>query len=141
MSQGYQRTLPALDATNRFYWTSGEDGVLRMLRCQDCGFWLHPPRPICTVCHSKSLAPEALSGKGEIFSFTLNAKAWGPGMEVPYVIAVVRLDEQEGLQLTTNIHDIAPEDVRIGMRVEVVFEQDEDVWLPMFRPMAEAVNA
>src|SRR3546814_10707666 len=82
MSQGYQRTLPALDATNRFYWTSGQDGVLRMLRCQDCGFWLHPPRPICPECLSKALAPEVLTGRGEIFSFTLNAKSWGPGMEV-----------------------------------------------------------
>src|SRR3546814_14413618 len=79
MSQGYQRTLPALDATNRFYWTSGQDGVLRMLRCQSCGFWLHPPRPICPECLSKALAPEVLTGRGEIFSFTLNAKSWGPG--------------------------------------------------------------
>lgn len=44
MGAGYQRMLPRLDDLNRFYWTSGEDGVLRMLRCQDCSFWVHPDR-------------------------------------------------------------------------------------------------
>lgn len=131
---GYQRMLPRLSDENRFYWTSGADGTMRMLRCDDCHNWIHPPRPICSKCLSKNLAPQPLSGRGEIFSLTLNHKSWGPGLDVPYAIAVVKLDEQEDLQLTTNIVDIAPEDARIGMRVAVRFEQDEDVWLPMFAP-------
>lgn len=134
MSQGYQRMLPQLSDENRFYWTSGADGVLRMLRCGDCSNWVHPPRPICSKCLGRNLAPEVLSGKGEIFSLTLNHKSWGPGLEVPYAIAVVKLDEQDDLQLTTNITGIAPEAARIGMSVTVTFEQDEDVWLPMFTP-------
>jgi uncharacterized OB-fold protein len=134
MSLVYHRTLPFLSEENRFYWTSGADGIFRMMRCQACGHWLHPAGPICAKCFSRDLRPEALSGKGEVFSFTLNYKAWAPGMEVPYVVAVVRLDEQPGLQLMTNIIGIAPEEVRIGMRVSVTFEQDEDVFLPMFRP-------
>ncbi len=134
MVQGYQRMLPQLNQENAFYWTSGADGELRILRCQDCGTWLHPPRPICGKCLSRNLAPEAVSGKGEVFSFTVNCKSWGPGLEVPYVIAVVELAEQPGLQLTSNLRGVAPEAVRIGMRVEVEFERDEDVWLPMFRP-------
>lgn len=136
MSQGYQRMLPRLDEDNRFYWTGGADGILRMQRCGDCAHWVHPPLPICPRCRSRSLAPDALSGKGHVFSFTLNCKPWGPGLEVPYAIAVVALDEQEGLRLTTNIVDCSPLDVRIDMRVAVSFVQDEDVWLPMFRPDA-----
>lgn len=134
MSQGYQRMLPQLTDENRFYWTGGADGVLRMLRCGACSYWVHPPLPICPHCHSRALAPDALSGKGSVFSYTLNCKPWGPGLEVPYAIAVVALDEQPGLQLTTNIVDVAPEHVRVGMNVTVTFVQDEDVWLPMFRP-------
>jgi uncharacterized OB-fold protein len=76
-----------------------------------------------------------------VFSFTVNAKSWGPGLEVPYVIGIVMLDEQDGLQLTTNLRDVAPEDVKIGMPVEVFFEKDEDVWLPMFRPTMQAASA
>lgn len=136
MTQGYQRMLPRLDEENRFYWTGGADGTLRMLRCGDCTFWVHPPLPVCPRCRSKALAPAALSGRGEVFSYTLNCKPWGPGLEVPYAIAVVALDEQEGLHLTTNIVDCPAQDVRIDMRVTVTFVQDEDVWLPMFRPEA-----
>ncbi|MBB6190434.1 putative OB-fold protein [Sphingobium wenxiniae] len=141
MSQGYQRSLPLLDDLNRFYWTSGKDGVLRMLRCQSCGHWQHPPRPVCPKCLGRKLEPDTLSGKGKVFSFTVNAKSWGPGLEVPYVIGIVMLDEQDGLQLTTNLRDVAPEDVKIGMPVEVFFEKDEDVWLPMFRPTMQAASA
>jgi len=77
-----------------------------------------------------------LSGRGTVFSYTVNEKSWGPGLEVPYIIAIVRLDEQEGLQLTTNIQGVPPEDVQIGMRVAVTFDHDEDIWLPMFEPEA-----
>ena len=139
--QGYQRMLPLLSDENAPLWTGGADGELRILRCQDCGTWLHPPQPVCRECFSRDIAAEAVSGKGEVFSFTVNCKSWGPGLEVPYIIAIVRLAEQDGLQLTTNLFGIAPEDVRIGMPVRVEFEKDEDVWLPMFRPDDEAVTA
>ena len=133
MSQVYQRTLPLLREETEFYWTSGKDGKLRFMRCQDCGNWIHPVLPVCPKCHSRSLAPEAVSGKGEVFSYTINAKSWGPGMEVPFIVAVVSLPEQKGLQLITKLVGVKPEEVRVGMPVEVTFVQDEDVWIPMFK--------
>jgi len=131
---GYQRMLPRLDEENRFYWTSGADGVLRMQRCQDCRWWIHPPLPICPKCLQKNLAPEVLSGGGTVFSYTVNHKSWGNGLKVPYIIGIVSLDEQEGLQLTSNILEVSRDAIRVGMRVTVAFEKDEDVWLPMFKP-------
>jgi uncharacterized OB-fold protein len=77
-----------------------------------------------------------VSGKGTVETFTVNYRAWGPGLEVPYTIAIVVLDEQPDLRLTTNILGIDPEKVTIGLRVRVTFEQDEDIWLPMFVPLA-----
>ncbi len=136
MNAGFQRSLPRLDDLNRAFWTGGEHGKLMILHCQDCGNWLHHAGPVCPKCFGRHLQPEAVSGKGTVFSFTINAKAWAPGMEVPYVLAVVALDEQPGLQMLTNLKDVAPEDVKIGMPVEVFFEHDDDVWLPMFRPAA-----
>lgn len=133
-SQLYQRTLPLLNDENRFFWTSGSEGVLRVLRCQACGVWRHPPSPVCSACLSGRLVAQAVSGEGEVFSFTLNMKAWAPGLEVPFAIAIVRLDEQADLKLTSNLVGVAPDEVHIGMRVRVTFEQDEDAWLPMFRP-------
>lgn len=139
MTGAYQRTLPLLNDSNRFYWTSGAEGVLRLLRCQACRYWLHPPSPVCPQCLGKSLAPEPVSGLATIETFTLNMRAWGPGLEVPYVIAVVVLDEDPGLRLTTNIVGQPPDAVAIGQRVQVTFEQDDDVWLPMFQPIETAL--
>lgn len=136
MSQGYQRMLPVLDDLNTPFWTGGKDGVLLVQRCQNCHAWLHPPLPICPRCHSKDIAPEQVSGNGEVYSFTVNCKAWGPGLEIPYVIAIISFPKAEGLQITTNLLAVKPEDVQIGMPVELCFENDEDVWLPMARPLS-----
>jgi uncharacterized OB-fold protein len=76
-----------------------------------------------------------VSGRGVVHTFTVNVHPWQPGLEVPYVIAIVELAEQEALRLTTNIIDCPPSDVYIGMPVEVTFEHVEDVYLPMFRPV------
>ncbi|MGQ0432987.1 MAG: Zn-ribbon domain-containing OB-fold protein [Microthrixaceae bacterium] len=125
------RVLPALDDTNRFFWTSGADGQLRFLRCQSCGYYLHPPLPRCPSCGSRELAPEAVSGRGEVYSVTVNHQSWDGGTE-PYAIVLVALPEQDGLRLTTNVVGCPPEDVHIGMSVQVAFEQRDDVWFPLF---------
>ena len=130
------RVLPALDDENRFFWTSGEDGQLRFLRCQACGFYLHPPLPRCPRCGSRDVAPEPVSGRGTVWSFTVNHHSWDGGTE-PYAIGLVELAEQEGLRLTTNIVGMAAEDVRVGIAVQVVFEQRDEVWFPLFEPVPD----
>ena len=128
------RVQPALDDENRFFWTSGADGRLRFLRCQGCGYYLHPPSPRCPRCGGRELAPEPVSGNGEVFSYTVNHQPWDGATE-PWVIALVALPEQEGLRLTTNIVGCPPDAVRIGLPVQVVFEQHGDVYFPVFEPV------
>jgi len=128
------RLLPRLDGEAAFFWTSGADGVLRFLRCNACGFFIHPPGPICPRCLSRDVAPHEVSGRAHVETFTVNHQQWIPGSE-PYVIAWVSIDEQPDVRLTTNLVGAEPEDVRIGMPVEVVFEQNDDVWIPLFRPV------
>ncbi|HEY1828266.1 MAG TPA: OB-fold domain-containing protein [Acidimicrobiales bacterium] len=130
------RLLPRLSDDVAFYWTSGADGRLRLLRCHACGFFIHPPGPVCPRCLSSDLGPEAVSGRGTVATFTVNHQQWIPGSD-HYIIAWVSLEEQPDLRLTTNLIDVEPEDVRIGMPVEVVFELSEDVYLPLFRPVRE----
>jgi uncharacterized OB-fold protein len=127
------RVLPALDESNRFFWTSGADGVLRFLRCRSCGYWLHPPIPRCPECGSREVAPEAVGGRGEVWSYTVNHQPWDGGTE-PYAIVLVTFPEQEGLRLTSNLVGCPPEDARIGMPVRVVFEERDGVWFPLFEP-------
>lgn len=128
------RVLPKLTPLNEPFWTGGERGELRFLRCADCRRWVHPPQPVCPGCYGKGLEPEAVSGRARVYSFTVNHQAWIPGLDEPYVIAIVAIDEDPSLRLTTNLVDCAPEAVRIDMPVQVVFEQRDDVWIPLFRP-------
>ena len=131
------RVQPALDDSNRFFWTSGEDGRLRFLRCQSCRYWLHPPLPRCPQCGGTELAPEAVSGRGELYSFTVNHQSWDGSTE-PYAIALVTFpDVQDGLRLTTNIVGCPLDDLRIGMPLQVTFEQHDAVWFPLFEPAAD----
>lgn len=127
------RVLPTLDDSNRFFWTAGEEGALKFLRC-DRGHYVHPPAPRCGYCLSAELAPAAVSGRGTLHSYTVNYQQWVPGSE-RYVVGLVTIDEQDDVRLMTNIVDCPEEDLRIGMPVEVTFEHSEDVWLPLFRPV------
>jgi uncharacterized OB-fold protein len=129
------RPLPLLNDTNRFFWTGGADGKLRMQRCADCSNWIHPAGENCPKCMSRNVTPQVMSGLATVEAITLNYQPWLPGVEVPYAIAIVHLDEQPGLNLTTNIVGTPPQDVHIGQRVEVTFVQAEDVFLPLFRPL------
>lgn len=120
------------------FWTGGERGELLIDRCDDCGLWLHPPKPVCRECLSRSVRPVPVSGYGTVYSYTVNYQPWMPDLEVPYTLAIVELDEDPGLRLTTRLTDVEPGAVRIGLRVRVVFEQHEDVWLPLFTPASDA---
>ncbi|MCU1458461.1 MAG: DNA-binding protein [Actinomycetia bacterium] len=132
------RILPRVTSNNEFFWTGGLHDELRFLRCQDDGYYIHPVQPICPICHGKNLAPETVSGRATVVSYTVNHQAWMPAPELPYVVALVEIEEQAGLRLMTNTVGIAPEDVRIGLEVEATFEHhvdaDGDVWIPLFQP-------
>jgi uncharacterized OB-fold protein len=85
---------------------------------------------------SEAVAPEAVAGTGAVATFTVNYQAWMPGLEVPYVIARVSLDGVPGVYLTTNIVGCPAEEVHIGDRVRVVFEQQGEIYLPLFEKVA-----
>jgi uncharacterized OB-fold protein len=129
------RVLPSLDEPSAFFWTSGADGRLRFLCCAECSYLIHPPAPICPQCLSRDAAPVEVSGRGTVHSFTVNHQPWD-GVGDVYVIGLVEIAEQPDVRLTTNIVGIDPGDVRIGMPVEVVFEDHAPVFVPLFRPVA-----
>lgn len=139
------RVLPRVSETNEHFWRGGAEGELRILRCQACGYWIHPPSPRCPDCLSKDVRPEAVSGDAVVHTFTINHQPWIPTFDPPYVVAIVDLPEQAGLRLTTNIVGCEPDDVFIDMPVRVVFEHyDEngyEVWLPLFEPSSRDEGA
>lgn len=130
------RPLPLIDDANRDFWTGGADGELRIMKCSDCATYIHPPQPVCSHCLSENVSPEAVAGTGVVDTFTVNHQQWHPAMKPPYVIARVALDNVPGVFLTTNIVGCPVEDVDIGDRVRVTFEQSEDVYLPLFEKIS-----
>lgn len=130
------RPRPRLDADNRAFWTGGAEGKLNLMKCGNCGQFTHPPRQICRHCQSEEMAPEAVTGTGQIDTFTINYQAWMPGLEVPFVIARVRLDGAPGVILTTNIVNCPVEEVSFDDPVKVTFDEQDGIWFPVFEKVA-----
>lgn len=129
---GPVQPLPVVTALNEHFWRGGAVGELRILRCDACGEYVHPPRPACPRCLGRRLTPRAVSGVATVYSVTVNHHPWYPGQQVPYAVALVELPEQAGLRLTTSIVGCPPGAIRIGMPVRAVFVPVADVWVPVF---------
>jgi len=126
--------LPPVTEANAAFWTSGASGTWQLPRCGDCRTFIHPGQPLCPLCLTDTLRPEPVTGNGTVFTYTINRYPWLPGWKVPFVAAVVELDDQPRLRVTANLVDVEPEDVTIGMRVTVAFIHTDDRWVPVFRP-------
>ena len=135
------RPLPQPSIGSEAFWASGADGRLRIAQCQACSRYHHPPLPICPQCRSVEVAMTPVSGRATVAGFTVNHQQWLPRFPPPYVVAVVAIAEEPSARLTTNIVGCQPEDVAIGLQVKVVFEQQDDIWIPLFEPDSEAAGA
>ncbi|RAV03964.1 Zn-ribbon domain-containing OB-fold protein [Mycolicibacter senuensis] len=115
------------------FWAAAKQRRLVAPQCGDCGTFRLPPTPFCPQCRSKVVNWIDLSGKATVYSF---AVVHGfPGMpDLTLVAAVVDLPDAPGARLVSNVVDIAPEEVSIGMRLRVDFASISDGWmLPIFR--------
>jgi uncharacterized OB-fold protein len=130
------RPRPPLDAENRAFWTGGADGKLYIAKCGDCAEYTHPPKLLCRHCQSENIAPAAVAGTGVIDTFTINYQPWAPGLEVPLVIARVRLDGVPGVYLTTNIINCPVEEVKFEDKVRVTFEEQDGIFYPLFEKVS-----
>ena len=129
--------LPALDEHNRAFWTGGADGELQIAWCAACERWVVPPSVACRDCGG-ALVARPVSGRGTVFTYTVNYQRFMPNVPVPYVIAIVELEEQSDLRIATNIVDCEPDSVFVGLRVEARFERrdvdGDSIYFPVFAP-------
>ena len=125
--------IPQITEENEAFWAGGREGRLMIARCADCGRYSHPPTPRCAHCFSGNVAPEPVSGRGLVLSFTINRQRWSTELEVAYVIAVVAIDEDRDVRIFTNIVGCLVEEVEVGMPVEVDFLARGPAFLPVFR--------
>jgi acetyl-CoA acetyltransferase/uncharacterized OB-fold protein len=126
--------VPQITPFNEWFWTSGADGRLRVQQCDDCATRVHPPVPICPACRSRKWSPSVVSGRATVIACTVNQHPWLPGFDPPYSIAIVALEEDPAVRLTTNVVGCDPYDVHVGQAVAVRFEQHGDVFVPLFEP-------
>ena len=133
MSQ--QRPIPQPDLESAPYWEAAKSHKFLMPKCTACGNRFFPPRHFCPKCLSERVEWSAVSGKGTVYTYCVMHDTFVPGIKPPLAVAQIELNDQPGLRITANILECRPEDVRIGMPVEVTFEQvGPGVVLPQFRP-------
>jgi hypothetical protein len=131
----YAKPLPRIDEESRGFWEACRRHELYVQRCRDCGAVRYYPRALCPSCLSDRTEWRRASGKGTVYTFTVTYQNQSAGFRdaLPYVMAYVELEE--GVRMLTNIIGCAPEDVRIGMLVEVTFDDvTAELTLPKFKP-------
>jgi uncharacterized OB-fold protein len=136
-----ERAVPAVTDLTRPFWDAARNGRLAIQRCADCGYYNHPPKALCDRCNAARLAFEDVAGTGTIWSYTVMHQKSVAGFEesVPYLTALVELDEQPMLLLTTNLPGLESEAVKIGEQVKVTFQRlNDEITLPQFVPVVSA---
>jgi uncharacterized OB-fold protein len=131
----YKRPLPVPDVDSKEFWDSCKRHELQLQKCQECHEFHFPPGPICPNCFSTNLKWEKISGKGEVHSYTTVHRPSNPDWDdaVPYNISAIALDE--GPHMLSNVVGCRPQEVKIGMKVEVTFDDvTGDITLPKFKP-------
>ncbi|MEH7177981.1 Zn-ribbon domain-containing OB-fold protein [Neobacillus vireti] len=129
------KNFPNINVETEPYWQGCRNHELLIQQCSDCGRHQFYPRIICTDCSSKNVKWVRASGKGKVLSYTIVHRAISKAYksEVPYVIALIDLDE--GPTMMSNVIQCDPQNVKVGMEVEVVFEDwSEEITIPKFRP-------
>ncbi|HZQ31743.1 MAG TPA: Zn-ribbon domain-containing OB-fold protein [Mycobacterium sp.] len=132
------RLAPTISPDTAFFWNGLHQHKLLIQRCAGCGALRQPPRPMCPACNSLEWETIESSGKGTVYSYVMPQHPQMPFMEYPYIVVLVELEE--GVRLVSNLCGIAPDDVEVGMPVEVFYQTFDsavggnDLVLHQFRP-------
>jgi uncharacterized OB-fold protein len=130
---------PQPNIDDRAFWDFCQQRELRFQRCTACGRFRHPPAPVCSQCRSFVSEWVRVPETGEIFSFTIVHHPAHPAMKtrVPYNIVIVAFPECGHARVVSNLVDATPEEIRIGMGVQLVWETTgNDRLVPRFRKKA-----
>ena len=132
----YTKPLPRIDEESKGFWEACQRHELYVQKCRECGTLRYYPRALCPQCLSDRVEWVLSPGRGTVYTFTVTYQNQAPGFRdsLPYVMAYVELDE--GVRMLTTIVDCPPDQVRIGMPVQVTFEDaTPEVSIPRFKPL------
>ena len=124
-----------IDGGNKEFYRGWLQHQLLLNRCQDCGRWHHPPKPVCPECWSTRVRPTPVSGGGTVHLLIWlrqGPPADGVDYSTPHPVATIELDEQPGLRFTSTVVDATMDDVAIGDRVELTWVERNGEPFPAF---------
>jgi uncharacterized OB-fold protein/acyl dehydratase len=128
------RPRPAVNRDNAFFFEGAKEGRLLIQRCSSCGALRHPPGPMCPRCRSLDWEVVEAGGRGSVYSFVVNHHPQIPSFDYPLVVGLIELEE--GVRLVSNVVGIEPDQVEVGLPVEVTFTAfDDELTLPQFQPV------
>lgn len=127
--------LPTIEDETREFWEAARQGKLLLRSCNDCGVVHYYPRPFCPECWGDDVTWIEASGRATLYTHsTVYVNDLPPFNErVPYIAAVV--DLAEGPRMMTEIVDCEPDQLEIGMPLELAFRDvSDEVTIAVFRP-------
>ncbi|SHH20013.1 hypothetical protein SAMN04488068_2838 [Hydrocarboniphaga daqingensis] len=131
------RIAPIVTPDAKSFWEAADREQFVGQKCGDCGIFTFPPRPMCPHCHSLKRLEVPLSGRGTVHAWTVPRHPHPFGFKEAPVVAVIQLEE--GTRMVSNVVGVAPEDMRMDMPVEVMFEDTMNKHkVPVFRPRSAA---
>ena len=113
---------PAVTEETEPFWTAAAEGRLVVEGCSSCGARSFPPRGICRSCRARTVEPVEITGRGRVYSLTVNHQRWLPDLEVPYAVVLVEFPDHPGVRVPGRLRGCAPEEAAIDMEVEIGFE-------------------
>lgn len=133
-----RRPLPNADEFDtREFWAATKDKKLTYQQCKNCNTVVFYPRRHCTGCTDSALEWKTASGKGKVYTYSVVRQSYHPFFRnmIPYAVAWIDLDE--GPRILSNVVGVEDPltDVKIGMKVEVEWEEHEALNIPLFRPV------
>ena len=126
------RPVPRPSAISEPYWTACARHEFIVQRCRACARYVFAPQKFCRYCLADELEWVPASGRATLYSYTIIWRPQTPAFEVPYTAGVIELEE--GYFMLSNVVECAPEDVHVGMPLEVTWLDLEGGTLPVFRP-------
>lgn len=129
-----EKPEPSASPETASFWEACRRGQFTVQRCRSCGRVQGYYRRFCAHCWSDDVEDVPSTGRGKIYTYTVVFENHTRGFraQVPYVLAVVELDE--GVRVLGNVVNCKPDTVRVGMVVEVTFERRGDFSVPVFQP-------
>ena len=132
----YSKPLPFISEETAVFWDGVHNHELRIQKCSHCDRCFYYPRSFCPFCFSDGIEWVKVAGKGTVYSYTVSYRAPSPGFagDVPYILALIELTE--GVRIMSNIVGCLPDEINIGMPVEVIFDDvTAEITLPKFQPI------